>query len=177
MNAAKKLTLDEIKALPRTSVIWYSYEIITDEGIMFHYTAPVMVCVPHENGCLIGGDESSIFDRDIDDHLMDDDISFWDAEPDRGQLSGITQKEYDDLTDVNSIVFPKLATAITSKGYTFESFSRTAGLNPVQLWESITGQREFTGKEIEVIVDKLNMRAADMRDLFSGMCRSDLMNV
>ena len=170
MNAAKKLTLDEIKALPRTSVIWYSYEIITDEGIMFHYTAPVMVCVPHENGCLIGGDDMSIFDRNIDDHLMDDDVSFWNAEPDRRQLSGITQEEYDDLVDVSRIVFPKLATAITSKGYTFESFSRAAGLNPVQIWKSITGQREFTGREIEVIVDKLNMSAADMREIFFPEC-------
>lgn len=170
MNVAKKLTLDEIKALPRTSVIWYSYEIITDEGIMFHYAAPVMVCVPHENGCLIGGDGLSIFDRDIDDHLMDDDISFWDTEPNREQLSGITVDEYDDLIDVNRIVFPKLATAITSKGYTFETFSSATGLNPVQLWKSITGQREFTVKEIEVIVDKLNMSAADMREIFFPEC-------
>lgn len=170
MNIAKKLTLNEIKALPRTSVIWYSCVLTTDEGIMFHYSAPVMVCVPHENGCLIGGDELSIFDRAIDDHLMDDGITFWDSEPHRKQLPGITDKEYNDLTDVTRIVFTKLATAITSKGYTFDSFSRATGLNPFQLWKSITGQREFSGKEIEVIVDKLNMSAVDMKEIFFPEC-------
>lgn len=163
MNTAKKLTLDEIKALPRASVIWSSFVFNTDEGIQFHTVYPVMVCVPHENGCLIGGDEEIYLRWIIDNQLMENDVTFWDIEPARDQLPGITQNEYDGLPDVKRII---LAAAITSKGYSFESFSMTAGLSLDRLRESLNGQREFTLDEMEKISKVLEFSDDQIREVF-----------
>ena len=93
-TTARKLTLDEIKALPKASVIWMENQYITDEGIIWYSLDPMMVCVPGENGCLIGGDKHSHFDLDIDDHLLDD-STMWNMEPAKNQLVGISAAEYD----------------------------------------------------------------------------------
>ena len=93
---AKKMTLDEIKTLPRGSVMWAEFNDRTDEGIVWYSLDPVVVCEPGENGCLIGGNKDSFIDRNIDNHLLDD-LTIWSSEPEKEQLSGITQKVYDDL--------------------------------------------------------------------------------
>ena len=97
MNAAKKMTLDEIKALPKASIVWLEVQYESDDGIKFYSLDPVMVCVPGEDGCLIGGDKHCFINRDIDDQLLDDATTIWSMEPDREQLEGMSAAEYDAL--------------------------------------------------------------------------------
>lgn len=164
---AKKLTLDEIKMLPIGSVIWRAYFIETDNGIVWHGTSPAMICVAGHGGYIIGGDEAGTFEHDIDDHMMDDPTnSFWDSQPSDNQLPGITKQEYNALRGEESITFPDLATAITSRRYTFEAFCKLAGLNYAKFWNAITGSREFTQHEIVTIRSELNLSDDEVKTIF-----------
>ena len=97
MNAAKKLSLEEIKALPKASVVWMQIQYESDDGIKWYSLDPVMVCVPGENGFLIGGDMDCTIGRNIDDQLLDKDTTIWNMEPDKSQMVGMTAAEYDAL--------------------------------------------------------------------------------
>lgn len=165
ITTAKKLTLDEIKALPRGSVMWAEFNDRTDEGIVWYSLDPVMVCAPGENGCLIGGDKDSFIDRNIDDHLLDD-FTIWSSEPVKEQLSGITAKEYNDLEGEEKIVFPELAAAITSRRYTFMSFCEAVNFNYQKFWNAITGKREFEQWEIVTIRTALNLKDDEVMKIF-----------
>lgn len=155
---SRKLTIEEIKSLPLASVIWYAREYKTDEGIVWHCYSPVMVCVPGDNGELIGGDEASIIEVTISDKMMNDPIdSFWNYRPEESQLKGITEEEYNSLTDEERIVNTELAALITSKGMTFTVFCENAGLNYEHFWESMIGKREFVQHEIVTIRNILNL--------------------
>lgn len=162
---AKKLSLDEIKALPKASVIWMEVNDITDNGIVWHSLDPVMIRVPGENGYLIGGNKDSIIDLAIDSHLLDN-FSIWNHEPNREQLTGITQEEYDSIRDEESIVFSGLSAAITSRGYTFKSFCELAGLNYTDFMDALTGKREFIQMEMVVIRSILNLSDAETIAVF-----------
>ena len=162
---AKKLTLDEIKALPKASIIWMEVNDKTDNGIVWYSLDPVMIRVPGENGYLIGGNKDSIIDLAIDSHLLDN-ISIWNHEPNREQLTGITQEEYDSITDEESIVLSGLSAAITSRRYTFKSFCELAGLNYADFMDALTGKREFIQMEMVVIRSILNMSDAETMAVF-----------
>ena len=164
-TTAKKLTLDEIKALPRGSVMWIEFNDRTDEGIVWYTLDPVIVCAAGENGCLIGGNKDSFIDRNIDDHLLDD-LTIWSSVPDKEQLSGITQKEYDELVGEEKIVFPELAAAITSRRYTFDAFCTFTGLDYTKFCNAITGSREFTQCEIVTIRSALNLTDEEVANIF-----------
>lgn len=166
MNAtAKKYSLDEIKTLPRGTVVWTEFNDRTNEGICWYSLDPVVVCFPGENGCLIGGNRDSIIVRNIDDHLLDN-LTIWNHEPNREQLTGITQEEYDSIHDEESIVFSGLSAAITSRRYTFESFCELAGLNYTDFMDALTGKREFIQREMVVIRSILNLSDSDVKNIF-----------
>lgn len=162
---AKKLTLDEIKALPKASVIWMEVNDKTDNGIVWYSLDPVMIRVPGENGYLIGGNKDSIIDLAIDSHLLDN-ISIWNHEPNREQLIGITQEEYDSISNEESIVFSGLSAAITSRRYTFKSFCELAGLNYTDFMDALTGKREFIQMEMVIIRSMLNLSDAETMSVF-----------
>ena len=162
---AKKLTLNEIKALSRGTVLWAEFDDLTDEGIVWYALDPVVICQEGENGCLIGGNKDSIIDRDINDDLLEN-LSLWTSEPNKEQLAGITEQEYNDLTDEGKIVFPELAAAITSRRYTFEAFCTSAGLDYPKFWNAITGKREFNRHEIITIRSALNLPDEEVMRIF-----------
>ena len=125
ITKAKKLTIDEIKSLPLASVVWFSFEYENDEGIAWHGYRPVMVCVPGENGTLIGGEEDSYIRISIDDHMLDSrEDSFWNFKPNEEQLKGITEEEYNAMPDPEQINNHKLAFAITSRKISVEAFCK-----------------------------------------------------
>lgn len=96
---AKKLTLDEIKELPKASVVWMAINWTDEDGIVFHTVDPVMVWRKNKESRLIGSfDNESYIDRSIDDNLLSDpDLSIWDHEPAEEQLEGISEEEYNRL--------------------------------------------------------------------------------
>lgn len=96
---AKKLTLEEIKALPKASVVWMAIHYISDDSIVFHTVDPVMVWRTSEGSGLIGCfEKGSYIDRCIDESLLSDpNLTIWDLEPADNQLEGISQEEYDKL--------------------------------------------------------------------------------
>ena len=162
---AKKLSLDEIKMLSRGTVLWAEFDDLTDKGIVWYTLDPVVVCKEGENGCLIGGGRDSIIARDIDDCLLEN-FTIWNHEPNREQLTGITQEEYDSITNEESIVFSGLSAAITSRRYTFKSFCELAGLNYTDFMDALTGKREFIQMEMVIIRSILNLSDAETMAVF-----------
>lgn len=166
-NIAKKLSLEEIEALPKASVIWRGYVFNSDEGIVWHSIEPLLVCVPGKDGVLMGGDKNSYVDLVINEHLFDDPTdTYWNQEPTDSQLPGITREEYDAFTEENRIVFTGLASAITSKGMTFKGFCKQNGMNYNSFWNAITGNREFLQKEIVAIRTTLELSDDEAREIF-----------
>lgn len=169
-NTAKKLTLEEIIALPRGSVVWGSFENESDEGVVWHEVDPMMISVPGENGLLIGSDTYSVFERKIDNQLFHDpvveaidpgaNITIWDHEPARKQLRGISREEYDAMPDeLEQIQFTRLAYVITNNGFTFEQISDMTGIKVKRLWNILTGKSEIVQCEIVAL-----RRALDLTD-------------
>ena len=167
-NTAKKLTLEEIIALPRGSVVWGSFENITNEGIVWYEADPMMVSVPGENGLLIGSDTINVFERNIDDTLfydpvveaIDSDSEFiiWDHEPTKGQLHGISCTEYNAMPDDFELIqFTRLAYAITYRGFTFEQISDMTGIRHKRMWSILTGKSDIEQCEIVAIRDALDL--------------------
>ncbi len=166
-TTARKLTLDEIKAFPKASVIWYTYATQTDDGVIWHCCDPALIVWPGENGHIVGGDLNSIFSRVINDQLMKDGTTFWSAEPPRDQLLGITRKEYDEMEDFEGkIAFPKLVTEITIRGYTFKQFCDLAGIRYSNFKKAITGECEFVAQEIGQIGSALHLTDDEIRTIF-----------
>lgn len=166
MTIARKLTLDEIKELPKATVLWIEFVDETDEGIIWHSVDPVLVCAPGPGGALIGGNKDSFIDLNIDDDLLKNGRVFWDREPNREQLTGINQDEYDTLTGEGKIIYPALARAITGQGMTFDRFCDSTGLNYGKFWKALTGQREFVCSEIVAIRTALDLSDNEVNEIF-----------
>lgn len=172
-NTARKLTLDEIKALPRASVVWCAMRTVSDDGICWFSADPVLVGVAGEGGDLIGSNEAGIIYRVINDELFDRDVSIWTSEPTPEQAHGITEKEYNALDDPNDdcIKFSALATAITSRGMTLEAFSESIGIKSASFWKAITGKREFVKWEIVKIRVSLQLTDDEVMKIFFPDCQ------
>lgn len=164
---AKKLTLKEIEAMPRGSVIWRGEVNSSDDGIIWHYADPAVICVAGPGGYLLGGCDAGTFDMDINEHLLDSPtLTFWDREPADEQLPGITRAEFDAMDEPEMIVFPNLAMAITSRRMTLEKFCEIAGLAYQEFWYAITGKREFRQWEIVKIRVALNLTDDEVMEIF-----------
>lgn len=158
VTIAKKLTLEDIKSLPKGAVVWGTSINESDDGIVWHDVLPLLIAVPGENGLLIGGEKQSIFDRDIDDGLLaDSDYCIWDSEPARDQLCGITRDEFNDMQDPAIIQFTRLAYAITYRGFTFEQISDITGIRLKRIWNILTGKSEIEQCEIVAIRSALDL--------------------
>ena len=169
-NEARKMTLAEIIALPKGSVIWMELHDISNDGVVYHSIDPLMVCISGNNGQLIGADEDSIIIHDINDHLLDDsNLIMWDHEPNRNQLIGLSKEEYAALNDPDDdlIVYPLLATEISSRGITFDRFSEMIDVNPDDFWRALTGKRSFEQWEIVEIRSALNLSDNKVEKIFS----------
>ena len=164
-NTARMYTLEEIESLPRGSVTWMAFIIRSDDGIVWHSTFPVLVCVPGPGGLLMGGDYDGYIEQTIDERLLDDN-TYWNYEPSRHQLQGITRQEYDSMKETETITNRKLAAAITGKGFTFDRFCTMAGLDCRRLWNGLTGKREFTQEEIVTIRAALDLTDGQLMDIF-----------
>lgn len=167
-QVARPLSLEEIKALPRTSVVWMIIHYTSDDGICWYSADPVMVSIPGDGGELIGGIKDEIINRTINDKLLDKDVSIWDREPTPEQAHGITEKEYNALDDPNDdyIKFPVLASAITSRGMTLDAFCKSIKLFPGRFWKCITGKSEFIQWEIVKIVTALQLNKDETQKIF-----------
>ena len=165
-TTARKLTLEEIEALPKASVIWLEMDMKDDNGICWHDVLPLLVCVPGKGGVLMGGDRDSFVDFDINDQLMNDpDNHFWSHEPSHDMLPGITRDEYNSIHE-KDFVFPMLVEAITNRKLTFDRFCELAELNISKFMDALTGKREFVLWEIATIRDTLKLTADQLRKIF-----------
>lgn len=164
---ARKLTLEEIEALPKGSVIWMSW-YTGDEAVVWHDIVPVMVAVPGKDGLLIGGNRESSCDLDIDSDLFDRPYhEYWDSEPDDSQIPGITEEEYNATPDeCEDIVFTKLTAEITARGITFDRFCKHIGMSKKRFMDKVTGKKEFMQPELVSIRCALNLTDDETRDIF-----------
>lgn len=154
---ARKLTLEEIKSLPFASVIWCAY-VTNDSGVIWHTKMPVVIVSPGEDGLLAGADEAGIYEVNVNDNMLDyPRDSFWTLEPDDAMLPGITREEYNEIPgELEKIVCPKLAEAITSRKITFEKICDQAGIDFGHFVNAMTGKEDFTCGELASIARKLN---------------------
>ncbi len=167
MNTARKLSLEEIEAMPRGSVVWRSFYTKTDEGIIWHTADPMLVCLPGHGGYLLGADKDSYWEGDIDNSLMSaPDISYWNSEPADDQLRGITKEQYNAMTNEELIVNTKLAAAITTRGVLFKELCSMTGMNFNHFWKALTGECEFVRSEIVTIRTVLDLTDDEVLDIF-----------
>ena len=166
-NFARQISLEEIKELPKGSVIWMAYVRKEDTGIVWHGTDPAMICVPGEDGYVIGGGEGGTYDYLIDD-LVKTDYTLWNVEPDDSQLPGISTEEYNAMRGEENIVLTELAAAITARKMTFERFSEKIGMNYSDLWDLLTGKIESVQcVDLAAIMSTLNVTDEKLTKLFS----------
>ena len=166
--AARKLTIEEIKALPFASVIWHSY-VTNDNGVVWHSKLPVVIVMPGEWGHLAGSDEAGLFEADIHDNMFDGYYNaYWTMEPDDDMLPGITKEEYNNTPDIvpDSIVYPQLAEAITSRKITFERLSDMTGIKTKRIADILTGKAEIVQLEIVAIRTALNLSDDETMGIF-----------
>lgn len=156
---ARKLTIEEIKALPFASIIWYS-NVSNDNGVVWHWKTPVVVYCPGDEGWL-GGDAfgGGVIEKSIDDDMFSNpNDSYWNSEPTDDQLPGITKDEYNELWngDEEDITMPKLAEAITGRKITFEKICNLTGIDFGHFTDAMTGKEDFTCGELATIARELN---------------------
>ncbi len=165
LNAARTLSLDEIKELPKGSVIWYSFvDNDGEDGIIWHDVFPVMVAVPGAGGFIVGGSEAGIFDNSIDETLFKDPAAIcWDQEPDDDQLPGISGSEYDLIS--GGPVTMSLAAAITSRWKNFKDFCKESGFNYDSFMAAIAGERDFMPQELDSIFNMMDLTTDEIHGM------------
>ncbi len=170
MNDAKRLTLEEIEALPIGSVVWYEQHVRDDDEqyAEFYSLYPALVAEPGKNGtiCWAGGGQFDIMT--IDNTLINEDRFFWNAKPDRDMITrGIPDEAYNNL-----MIYPKtevgkrLMLAITYRGYEIGPFCQLCGLDESTLTKIITGEKEALRNEIEAIIEALQIDDSKARSIF-----------
>ena len=105
MNQAKKMTLEEIAALPRAAVIWCEWIVDADEveKLKFYDLFPVMVTFPGMDGSICGEtDPECYFQRFINEELVkEENCIYWNVKPDPEQLKDnflISEEEFNRLS-------------------------------------------------------------------------------
>lgn len=157
-NTARKLTLEEIEALPFASVIWMS-STDNDHGVIWHWKSPVVVGAPGKYGVLVGGDEDSIIFREISEKTFADPTeTYWTQEPDDAQIPGITADEYNadpDAGKIRHVQIVQLAEAITGRKVTFRRICELTGIDLQEFMAKMNGKQDFTGGELAAIARAL----------------------
>lgn len=105
MNNAKMLTLEEIKNLPKASVIWrQEFYLDSDYDIEWFQLEPMLVCIPGEDGVLSWANSYSFLHLDIDDNLINNNRIFWDMEPDSDMTErGMSESKFNEYLERFSI--------------------------------------------------------------------------
>ena len=158
----KNLTLQEIIALPKASVIWREEHTSDDiSGHEFYEVEPMLVCVAGEGGVLAFANKDSFLDLDIDENLITDYRRFWDEEPDESMITeGVPVEDYNTFCErFNILTFarPGLLSAITKKCYTVEQFCERSGISLEDMRSALIGEKELTPAEKETICSLLNI--------------------
>lgn len=165
MPTAKKLTLEQLESLPLGAVVWRSTEEINEEGIAWHYVAPVMVYEPGKDGALVGGFANcGYFGSSMADILYDPTISFWNIKPDDWQLIGLSEEEYN-AWPVEKMTFFDLAKAITLRKKTLDEVAQLSGVSIKRLVEILTGS-QITSEEVFAIADALHLSLEMIEKIF-----------
>ncbi len=166
-NTARKLTLEEIAAMPRKTDLYFTYEEdCPDDGIVWNWGATATIVAPGMNGRIIVVSEGGYRDFDIyDDLLNDPDISFWDHEPDQQQLKGISEEEYGTVPE--NVLLKNLSHRITSEKMTYERFCRAADLDLDTFTKAMTGACDFTAGMIAKISKTLNLTDDELMKMFT----------
>lgn len=172
MNGAKRLSLSEIEALPRGSVIWFELHTIDDEetGIDYYDVFPALVGWPGSNGsiCWINSHGFGNGVLEINDEMINDNRVFWNSEPERDMIRrGVPEEYYNEtLISPQTEQARKLVTMITSNGYTVEEFCCLYNLDEAPFMEVLNGKRELVQNEMKAIIAALHMSDSEARNVF-----------
>lgn len=165
---AKRLNREDLKALPGFTKIWMATEEDDiQDGVIWHYTVPAVVFNSGDNPIVPCDIVDSIATYEVSENFAEwaPDISFWDSEPLKEQLRGISEEEYNSLPE--GIKYPKLSRLITGKGMSFKTFCEAAELDLDEFNQMITGQREkITTGEFLKIWNALNLDEEEIMELF-----------
>ncbi len=112
--------------------------------------------------------EYALIDFWVNDKMADNpDYTYWDIEPDKCQLIGVSETEYQSMPDeIQDNIFPPLVTKITACGWTVASFCKLAGLDEHQFMDTIIGKRQFIQYEIVVIRTVLHLSDDEIMQIF-----------
>ncbi len=164
-ESARKLSLAEIKELPKASVIWLASETTEPEGIKWFAKLPIMVYVPGEDGAVIGANEAGYFDRKFSDLFNDTGLSYWDKEPENEQLCGITEDEFNQIS--NGPIASALTAAIIKRYNSFHLFCEKAGFEYESFLDGMAERRDFSSKELLTIFKLLDLTEEETNELFA----------
>ncbi len=166
-KAAQPLTVDDIAAMPERSWLWFVYSDIDDEGICWHCIIPMMVSRAGFGGTITGFIDGSEIGFDINNGLTETmDCSFWNTLPDHSKLPGISEREYNKITIGERIMFTSLATAITSRGLSFDKLSEMTGIRLKRLYRILTDENQIVQHEIVAIRSVLGLTDDETRKTF-----------
>lgn len=146
MNNARKLTLEEIKNLPKASVIWREQFTEDEEsGFVFYQLEPMLVCVPGECGVLAWANKYSFLDLTIDEDLLSG-RSFWDKEPDQDMIQGVPESDFDrfiNASPLDDFTFPQkqLLSTITRAGFSVPRFCQETGIDESALIQNLQSEK------------------------------------
>ena len=170
-SIAKQLTLQELKELPRATVVWVELRFKEDNGILWHAVEPGMIISSGDDLFIVGGGEGGYFAHDI---AESDDISnwflenaFWNQEPTEDQVKyGLSEKEFNEMPEFENVAFPNLVTAISSKKLTIKAFCGTLEMKEKRFYDCLIGKKDFTRDEIERISSALDLTDYQIREIF-----------
>ena len=170
MNNAKRMTLQEIEAMPKASVIWFELHSLDDSDTFAEYynIYPAMIAAPGENGVICWGSSDEYGVLEINNELINNDRLFWDHEPDKDMIfRGIPADIYNNMHIYpESETAKRLMTAITSRGYEINRFYSLSGVDESEFMQIIQGEREPDLSEIQQISGTLHLDEAEMRSIF-----------
>lgn len=167
---AKRLNREDLMQIPGFSKIYVACEDDNlQDGILWHWTAPAVVFNSGDDPIVVCDLVSGINSYEVDESFAENVpyISFWDIEPDSEQLKGVSEEEFNELPE--PIHFKRLAHEITSRGLSFKTFCRDAGLDLEEFNQIITGKRLIlrTG-ELVKIGNALGLFEDDLIGLFAS---------
>lgn len=166
-KAAQQLTVDNITAMPERSWFWYAFNDIDEEGICWHCIVPMMIKRAGFGGSLIGFTEGGEIGFDINNGLTEImDCSFWNTLPDHSMLLGISEREYNKITIGKRIMFTSLATAITSRGLSFDKLCEMTGISLKRLYRILTDENQIVQHEMVAIRSVLGLTDDETRKTF-----------
>lgn len=99
---AKKMTRDELKRIPGFTKIWVA--CVNDDtmyGLLWHWIAPAVIFNSGNDPIIVPDLVNGIAVYEVDDDFFAQApyISFWNKKPDHKQLEGISEEEFNLMTE------------------------------------------------------------------------------